>query len=460
MARNQKKSNSSKSASKKRGSAPSSMLRKNPKCLSIGEYGIDKLNTFADFVCFPGIVLRACGLFTVLGIMIQIRHARNNVPPALVDRLPSFKFYKARYLKSINSRAVVILLAMYPILSYLHSDPETLESTLYSNLDEGVGSNTPYIDKPNPNNYSLFYYGVISRILGLLNSCPATNFSIFNFPNSVKDFKVEDVLKLLPFPEDVMPSADEVKAFLRNEMLLEAENPSFEEEVLPGETGLTALETEIFGDVMSRRMDVSNTLSRGSLLPSNALSYDNIKSVLSRIEFAQYEQSVSNNPVRLKELTALAVERINAKAAAASQQAASVNETDLADRPSEGTEASPSAAILRGAAPSRLGRPKGSKNKPRSTSSSPTSSSPAASRTGSPGADGTNLDPGRQTLVPPLDSNSPSPGELQQKKPDAAALDGVPVSGTESQPGSSTSKASGELGESQTSAQQADGGGE
>lgn len=451
MAKKKKASNTnlSSSPSKKRGPAPSSLLRNKPQGLSIGEYGIDCINVFSEFECFSGIVLRACGLFIIIGIMIQIRYARNDVPPALVDRLPSYKFYKARYLKSINSHAIVILLAMYTILPFLESDAEALESALYSNLDAGIGSNTPFIEKPNQNNFYLYYYGVISRILGLLNSCPSTNSQIFNFPSSVKDAKVEDVLKLLPFPEEVMPSVEDVKVFLRNEMLREDECPSFEESSLPGNTGLTVLENQLFGDIMSRKMTVSNSLSRGSLLPSNALTYDDIKSNLSRIEFAAYELSTKNNPTKLKELSALAVERINARKAANKEQAASGNPAPGAIGQDEGVEnaSSPSASILLGNAPPRKGpgRPPGSKNK------SP-KSSPASSRKGSPEVE----NPGPKTLVPPIDSNSPSVAESQQKKHNAPALDGVTLSSDQPQPDSSSAETKGELGKSQTSARPED----
>lgn len=452
MSKKRNNSNSSKSASKKKGQAPSSSLRKKPQGLAIGEYSIDVLNTFADFDCFSGIVLRTCGLFVVLAIMIQIRYAKNNTPPSMVDRLPSYRFYKARYLKSINCHAIVILLGMYQVLTFLPSDTETLESSLYSNLDAGVGSNTPLIhDKPNLNNWGLFQYGVISRILGLLNSCPATNSGIFNFPSSVREHKVENILKLLPFSEDVMPFVEDVKDFLRGEMLLEAENPCFEEEVLPGESGLTVLEAEIFGDVMTRRMAVSNTLSRGSLLPGNAVTLENIKASLSRIEFAQYELAVKTNPARLRELTALAVERFNAKKAAAAREQAAVSgtETDQAAVPNEDiSKASPSAAVLRGHAASRLGRPRGSKNKekPNSPSGSPAASSPAASRKGSPKVEKV-LEPDRQLLKPPLGSEPP-PGEAQEKKPEDATLTGVPISSIEPQPDPFATETSGELGES------------
>eukprot|EP00200_Dunaliella_tertiolecta_P000209 CAMPEP_0202364850 /NCGR_PEP_ID=MMETSP1126-20121109/16095_1 /ASSEMBLY_ACC=CAM_ASM_000457 /TAXON_ID=3047 /ORGANISM="Dunaliella tertiolecta, Strain CCMP1320" /LENGTH=414 /DNA_ID=CAMNT_0048959579 /DNA_START=1949 /DNA_END=3193 /DNA_ORIENTATION=+ len=391
--------------------------------------------------------------------MIQIRYARNNVPSALVDRLPSYKFYKARYLKSINSHAIVILLAMYKILPFLDSDTEALEYALYSYLDAGVGSNSPFIEKPNQNNFHLYYYGVISRILGLLNSCPSTNHQIFNFPSSVKDASVEDILKLLPFPEISKPSVEEVTNFLRNEMLREDEKPSFEEEALINETGLTALESQLFGDVMSRKIAKTNILSRGSLLPSNAITLDDIKSVLSRIEFAAYELSVKDNPSKLKELTSLAVERLNAHKAAQKEQLASSKSSSTvgSENPNDGigTASSPSASILLGTAPARKGRPPGSKNK--SPKGSP-SVSKKSSRASSPSLDA--KEPAAKFLTPPLASDSDTQTELQQKKSQSPTLDGTTVPSEQPQQSSSTSQAKSELGKSQTSTQlEVEGGG-
>jgi hypothetical protein len=249
-------------------------------------------------------------------------------------------------------------------------------------------------------------------------------------------------------------------------MLQEDEKPSFEEEALIGESGLATLENQLFGDVMCRKMTVSNTLSRGSLLPSNALTFDDVKSVLSRIEFAAYELSLKDMdpPTKLKELSVLAVKRINARKAASKEQAASSgNSATGTERPDEGINkaSSSSAFILLGSATSRKGRPPDSKN--RSSRSSPSSSSqsspsasskssPAVSRKGSPSREAD--EPGTKTLVSPLASDSSSAAELQQKKPDPPALDGVALPGAQPQPDSPSAKTAGELDKFQTSTQQ------
>jgi hypothetical protein len=315
-----KRKSDSRSSEKKKGAPRSSVLQsKNPRGISIGEFEIDSINAFREFSFFNNLIIFTCGLIVIIAIMIQIRFARNNVPHSTVDRLPSYKFYKARYLKTTYTKSVVIVLAMYSVLPWLDTNMVTLENSMIQHLNTGVESNSPYIEKPNSNNYQMYFYGVISRMLGLLNSCPASNHQIFNFPSAVKDANMETILKLVPFPESSKPSVDEMIGFLR-EVCLKEDNPTFEEDALPGDSGLTPLELQIFGDVMSRKPAVSNRLTRGSILPNNALTHENLASVLSPVELAQYDLSAKHNPARLKELTSIAIERFNSQKAAQREQ--------------------------------------------------------------------------------------------------------------------------------------------
>lgn len=55
--------------------------------------------------------------------------------------------------------------------------------------------NHAYIKKPNKSNYTLYVYGLISRIVGLFNSCPSSHFKTFNLdPKVVPEWGVDDVI--------------------------------------------------------------------------------------------------------------------------------------------------------------------------------------------------------------------------------------------------------------------------
>jgi hypothetical protein len=83
---------------------------------------------------------------------------------------------------------------------------------------------------------------------------------------------------------------------------------------------------------MSRNATVTNRLERGSVLPGNAITRDDIVivilivsvfvivSVLTPLELAQYDLSAKSNPAKLKALTSVAVERLNARKAQRNQQ--------------------------------------------------------------------------------------------------------------------------------------------
>lgn len=301
--------------------SPMSLLRGKTKGLSIGEFSLEYINAFKTLGCFKNIILAVCSLFAVLAIMAQIRCAKSTLPPAAIDRSPSYKFYKSRFLKSVWADIVIVALGMYSVLPWLDADPAELEEAMVSNLDAGIQSNTPFIDKPTSQNFQLYYWGVLSRMSGLLNSCPATNYGIFNFPKAVRDAKVEDILSWMPFDEEYLPSVDSLISHLRDEILKEEENPSFAEDALSYPGGLTPIELQVFGDVMSRKPAVTARLERGSVLGGNAITRANLELVLSPTELAQYDLSAKFNPSKLKELSALAVARFNDRAAQSKESA-------------------------------------------------------------------------------------------------------------------------------------------
>lgn len=437
--------------------SPSSSFRGTNKGLSIGEFPLSSLLVFRELESYPSVVMAACGLAVTLGILIQIRSLRNDAPPSLVDRLPSYRFYKARFLKGAYTQGVVTCLAMYRILPFLDSDPNYLDSYLYTSIDSSSVTNAPFIEKPTSQNYDMYLHGAISRMTGLLNSCPATNFSVFNFPASARSAKVEDVLKLLPFPAEDMPSAAAVVSFLQENILAPEERPAFEEEALAGDSGLTPLELEVFGSVMSRRPPVSNRLVRGSTLPGNAVAREEIDSVLSPIEAAQYRLSIGTNPARLRELTAVAVSRINERKAAAADAASPAAPAGVAaPGPAiqagppvssdivvdQGTEVNPTSGPLPAAAPKKRGPGRPSKaaafkaagSPPSALSSPPPPTSDSAS--GPLGLDGKKVgSPGAETAGVALSSSEP---ESSSSAP-ASSLDRTPtpgkVSGGSSQTG-------------------------
>ena len=95
-------------------------------------------------------------------------------------------------------------------------------------------------------------------------------------------------------------------AFDGNDLISLAENP------LPMEGGVTVLEKELFGDNIIRSgSPVSASLVRPSVIPGNAMTRQDLESVLSPAELLSYDRAAQVNPPRMRALSDLALERIN-----------------------------------------------------------------------------------------------------------------------------------------------------
>jgi len=103
-----KRKNKSSEKKQKDSRHPSFLLRGKSKSLSIGEFSLESLNSFKNLEYYETIVKSACSLFVVIAILIQIRFALFSVPPAMVDGLPSYRFYKGRFFKSAWTDIVII----------------------------------------------------------------------------------------------------------------------------------------------------------------------------------------------------------------------------------------------------------------------------------------------------------------------------------------------------------------
>jgi len=167
---------------------------------------------------------------------VQIRSLRSSEPPAFVDRSPSYKFYKSRFLRSDDANCISICLGICQILAFIDCDPMVLQESIYAYLDSGAGANSRYIERPNRGNFYSYFHGVVSRISSLLNSCPATNASIFNLPRDVNSLSVSQVIDLLPFEN--RPSTEEVSERIRQYGFDGSDLISFAENPLPIEGGV------------------------------------------------------------------------------------------------------------------------------------------------------------------------------------------------------------------------------
>lgn len=297
-------------ASSKKKVAQKTNMRNRQKGLSIGEFNLSHLNALSELdEIFPGIKLFAAVTMINILNMVQIRAALNTLPPALVDKSDSYKFYKARLNKKSPVQGLLISLGVCQIAPFLEADPGLLTNSIISYNDCGAGAGAKFIATPNKDNYEPYFHGVVSRMTGLVNSCPSTSPNVFNFPSGHLEFKVQDVIDALPFKEK--PSAEEVKKEFREWAMGAESMVIFNETPLPLPNGKTPLENEIFGDSLKRVSRNSIALDRGSVVPENRMTEHELFSVLSPFEKLQYSKAMGSNPSKAREIAEIASARLS-----------------------------------------------------------------------------------------------------------------------------------------------------
>jgi hypothetical protein len=133
-----------------------------------------------------------------------------NASGSEIDRSDSFKAYKGKVLKSDVGLIFITAAAVSLSFSYVEdSSPLGIWYDIVSIMECYRGS-APYLVNLNKQNYSRWREGMMSRLFGLLNSCPATNVSIFNLAEEqLKTITLNEVLSLLPFGSKT-PSIEQI----------------------------------------------------------------------------------------------------------------------------------------------------------------------------------------------------------------------------------------------------------
>lgn len=134
----------------------------------------------------------------------------------------------------------------------------------------------------------------MSRILGSMTTCPASNMSAFNIDSSVVDYSISDIISFLPEPLASQDVQEEKKRFLR-ELEYSPDNPiSFAEPPFIGNNSLNGdskVEYELFGDNMPLRSSLAAPGSPTSSAPSGN-SMENAEKYLKPLELRKYKAAL------------------------------------------------------------------------------------------------------------------------------------------------------------------------
>lgn len=253
--------NSKSSSSKKLGSKI--FGSKSSGSIHVQKYSLENVDGLSSLNSFDVLINFIAQCIVTVVMLIQIRIIKPDASGSSLDRSPSFRFYKKKCILSDPGFATAAALAagLPELIVYLPDDPEELETFLTKALDSYVG-NEKFIETPTQNNIMECLWGHISRICGLLNSCPASNMGTFGLGAPAAEMSISDVLKAIPIKAVQSLSPESVAECLRERFLLKDESGNyiplhFEEVPFNSPVAVNScskIEAEIFGsDLLPRR---------------------------------------------------------------------------------------------------------------------------------------------------------------------------------------------------------------
>jgi hypothetical protein len=308
----------SSSSPKKSGAASSSSTATKKKLMGnkitdkieVNGYPLAQLDTFTELTYYQNALIFIASTFVTIALLCQLRSLKPDLPSAKLDQSPSFKFYKKRVLLDSTGRIAALFMAISQpsALACLPTsdDPGDLDNWLISLIDTYQG-NEKYIEKASTDNIMYYVCGQMSRLLGMFNSCPASNMSIFGISSSCVDWDVKDVLKAIPYADiNNLDSALVIDNIKKDCAIAESATPGdpgtsyrpvFDESPFTGANSIDGgckLENSIFsGGLMPiRSKGKSATLDSIGGLPENPLKQEDLDAFLSKIERKQYESAI------------------------------------------------------------------------------------------------------------------------------------------------------------------------
>jgi len=312
---------------------------------SISEYPIVSLAVLKDLPSYFNICLLAIIVMISLVVLCAMRE-NTTESNAEFDNRPFVRYMKRNLFGTGDTLVVAASLAVVPVLGIIDtSTPVQVENFIKA----AISNYRPNIKAPkqvNASNVDVWVNGQISRILGLINSCPASVAGLYNFgltPGRSSSTGVKQLVDSIPLPNK--PSAAYVIFSFRLIMGLIEDNEEgvarlisepqvFNETALTfagksnlSTLGISPLEWELFtvkiprksgvfvpGVEIKRQLDTSSLITPNTKTKLRALDEADLQELLSPLEFASY-RSASKLGIksRLQELNEAALSRKEAK---------------------------------------------------------------------------------------------------------------------------------------------------
>jgi hypothetical protein len=270
------------------------ILNKKGNGFGVSSYKMSSLAVFQSLSNYDVIILNSIVAAIGVVIMVQIRALRSNATAQMIDTSDSYRLYKSRIIKAEPGQILKTCLAAAAAFPFLGETPEDVEQTLAEIVKLSAGNAKVLSGNPTKSNHILWIHGAMSQIGGFLNSCPATNPSIFGISNPLS-LDVRKIIELIDVPNK--PSYEFVISAVREAIITNPIDGQVSESLIfkEGTSGLkvaTPLEEEVLGPNFIIREDVGQLrVGVSGSIPNGAPTIDDIKKHLSAFEFIRYQQA-------------------------------------------------------------------------------------------------------------------------------------------------------------------------
>lgn len=236
-------------------------------------------------------------------IMAQISLSAQPEDAEYVDKLPSYKDMKKKFITSQHGRTLASATGFATAFPYLMQDPtmqgdDTAEKIVQLIIDS-VDCPSPNVRriKPTIAEWEQFARGESGSAFGQMISCPSTNLKTINIEGSaIKNAGLEDAIKSVGISNQILEKHNITTTTICNEMrsiylLNSAGIPVPKLEYDEPKTIFSKIQAEILGDELIRTGTINSALSKG-LEPDASITRTLIEKYLTKYELIAYNFAI------------------------------------------------------------------------------------------------------------------------------------------------------------------------
>lgn len=169
--------------------------------ITIKDFKFDEIKKFYFLNNYENICILITITIIVILILCQLRSLKPDVSASKLDQSDAFRYYKRKIILKDPGKSMALLISasLPEVFVYLPETEEKMEQWLQDVFYTYTG-NERRVETIHEGNPIEFIHGTMARILGMVNSCPASNMSSFGVNTDCVNWDIENVLKRLPEP--------------------------------------------------------------------------------------------------------------------------------------------------------------------------------------------------------------------------------------------------------------------